>query len=226
MCDGGVFSIPIATFVIGTVTSLATASEQQRQQKEQASAAAAYQEAQAAEYARVQNLNNKAAVQEYVNQSAAERMAEQQEAVSASEQMQQAQREALEKQGTMLASTNAAGGALNFLMQDYERQDMLSRDAIRHQQEMNVVGHTTAIESYKEKAQNRINSQQNYIAAPINTGYSSNSAMLGTALGIGNAAIRAYGAYDKYSSKAPGNISAVGSWDRALNAPTKTIPRH
>lgn len=219
MCDGGVFSVPIATLIIGTATSLMT-SEQQRQQVE---AQAAYQQAQADEYARVQKLNNKATVQEYANQAAAERIAEGQEAVSASEQMQQAQREALEKQGTMLASTNAAGGALQYLMQDYERQEMLSKDAIRHQQEMNVIGHTTAIDSYRERAQNRINSQQNYIAAPINTGYNSNTAMLGTALGIGNAAIRAYSAYDKYSSKAPGNIS---SWDRALNAPTKTIPRH
>lgn len=49
MCDGGVFSIPITSMLIGTTTALAGA-EQSRQQAE---AQANYQEAQAAEYARV-----------------------------------------------------------------------------------------------------------------------------------------------------------------------------
>ena len=46
------------------------------------------------------------------NQAAAERITQMQEQEATSEKIQETQREALEKKGTMLASTNAAGGAL------------------------------------------------------------------------------------------------------------------
>lgn len=203
MCDGGVFSIPIASLLIGTASSLAGA-EQQRQQ---AQAQANYQAAQANEYARVASLNNKAAVQEYVNQSAAERIAQMQEQESTSEQIQETQREALEKKGTMLASTNAAGGALNMLMADYDRQEAIRKDNIRHQYEMNAVGHELNIGAFKDKAQNRIDTQANYVSP----GVSSSNSFLSTALGIGSAAVNAFGLYDKYSSKRPADIKSVGS---------------
>lgn len=163
MCDGGVFSIPIASLLIGTATSLAEA-EQQRQQAE---AQAAYQTAQANEYARVADLNNKAAIQEYVEQSAAERMAQMQEQQATSASLQESQREALQKKGTMLASTNAAGGALNMLLADTEREAANNRDAIRQQYEMNAVSHEVNLHAMKDKAQNRINTQQNYIAPGV-----------------------------------------------------------
>lgn len=204
MCDGGVFSMPIASLLIGTATSLAGA-EQQRQQ---AQAQANYQAAQASEYARVSDLNNKAAVQEYVNQSAAERITQMQEQESASEQIQATQREALEKKGTMLASTNAAGGALSMLMADYDRQEAMHKDSIRHQYEMNAVGHEINIGAFKDKAQNRIDSQGRYISPGVSSGGNS---FLTTALGIGGSAVNAFGLYDKYSGKRPANIKSVGS---------------
>ncbi|UAJ16912.1 hypothetical protein KUD97_07930 [Desulfovibrio desulfuricans] len=201
MCDGGVFSIPITSMLIGTATALAGA-EQSRQQAE---AQANYQEAQAAEYARVSDLNNKAAVQEYANQAAAERITQMQEQEATSEKIQETQREALEKKGTMLASTNAAGGALTMLMADYDRQEAMRKDSMRHQLDMSSVNHELNIAAMHDKAQNRINSQANYVSP----GVSSTNSFLTTALGIGSSAITAFGYYDKYSNKGANDIKAV-----------------
>ena len=178
----GLETMAMASFVIGAASSVASGVSASQQAKAQAQ----YQEEQAAEYARVNELNNKAAAQEYVEQSAAERMAQMQEQDKASRDAQEVQKEALQKKGEMLASTNASGLALDFLMADYERQEANERDTIRHQYEMSSVSSDVAIRSYRDKAQNRINSQQNYIAAPST--YNSGMNVLGTALGIGGAA--------------------------------------
>ena len=53
--------------------------------------------------------------------------------------------------------------------------------------------------AFKERAQNRINSQQHYVA-PGST-YSSGMNILGTALGIGGAAANAWGNYEKWKNK-------------------------
>ena len=158
--------------LIGTATALAGA-EQSRQQAE---AQANYQAAQAAEYARVSDLNNKAAVQEYANQAAAERITQMQEQEATSEKIQETQREALEKKGTM-----------------------------RHQLDMSSVNHELNIAAMHDKAQNRINSQANYVSP----GVSSTNSFLTTALGIGSSAITAFGYYDKYSNKGANDIKAV-----------------
>lgn len=136
-----------------------------------------------------------------MEQSAAERMAQMQEQDKASRDAQEVQKEALQKKGEMLASTNASGLALDFLMADYERQEANERDVIRHQYEMSSTSSDVAIRSYRDKAQNRINSQQNYIAAPST--YNSGMNVLGTALGIGGAAVGAADKYYKYKDMQP-----------------------
>ena len=68
----GLETMAMASFVIGAASSVASGVSASQQAKAQAQ----YQEEQAAEYARVNELNNKAAAQEYVEQSAAERMAQ------------------------------------------------------------------------------------------------------------------------------------------------------
>lgn len=194
MCDGGAFSIPIASLLIGTASAVANG----QAQAQQAQAQAAYQEAQAAEYARTAELNNQAAIREYTEQSAAERISQMQEQAAAGQQAQDVQKEMLQKKGTMLASTNAAGMALEYLMADYEREQANRKDSIRRQYEMNSVGHELNLSSFKDKAQNRINSQQNYITQ--GTSFNSGMNTLGTILGIGGAAVGAYDKYDKYNS--------------------------
>lgn len=194
MCDGGVFSVPIATLVIGTVSAVA----QGQAQQQQAAAQEEYQQAQAAEYARVAELNNQAAVKEYAEQSAAERMNQMQEQEAAARQAQAVQVEALQKKGTMMASTNASGMALDYLMADYERQEAERRDDIRHQYEMSSANADMTVAGYKDKAQNRVNSQQNYIMAP--SSYNSGLNTLGTALAIGGSAVKAYGQHTYYKN--------------------------
>lgn len=196
-------TMAMASFVIGAASSVASGVSAHQQ----AEAQAQYQEAQAAEYARVNELNNKAAAQEYVEQSAAERMAQMQEQAKASQETQNIQKEALQKKGEMLASTNASGMALDFLMADYERQEANERDSIRHQYEMVSASSDATVRAYRDKAQNRINSQQNYIAAP--SAYNSGMNVLGTALGIGGAAVGAAGTYYKYADMKARNPSGT-----------------
>lgn len=191
-----------ASFALGLISSVASMSAQQQQAQAQAD----YQEAQAREYAKTAELNNKAAIQEYVSQTAAERTKESQEKQSASAEAQAVQREALEKKGTMLASTNAAGGALNMLLADYDRQEGLAKDNIRHQMEMNAVDHQINVETYKDRAQNRINSQQSYVAA----GVTKPNTAVGLALGIGQAAFQGFNTWNSINSKGSKNITATG----------------
>lgn len=207
MCDGGVFSLPIASLLIGTASAVANG----QAQAQQAQAQAAYQEAQAAEYARTAELNNQAAIREYTEQSAAERISQMQEQQAASQQAQDAQKEMLQKQGTMLASTNAAGMALNYLMADYEREQANQKDRIRQQYEMNAVGHELNLASFKDKAQNRINTQQSYITQ--GTSFNSGMNTLGTILGIGGSLVNAYDKYDKYNNGRT-NITSTASKKR------------
>ena len=188
MCDFGI-SVGVASLVIGAASAVASGVQQSQQAQSQAN----YQAAQAKEYNRVNELNNKAAAKEYVEQSAAERMSQMQEQQAAAKATQEVQKDAMEKKGTMLASTNAAGMALDFLMADYDRAEAGRRDDIRHQYEMSSAKADLNVSAYKDRAQNRINGQQNFIAMP--SSYSSGMNMLGTALGIGSAGL---GAYDKY----------------------------
>lgn len=202
MCEA---IVPIASLVIGAASSIANGAAQYQQ----AQAQAAYQEAQAAEYARAAELNNQAAIREYTEQSAAERISQMQEQEAASQQAQDVQKERLQKQGTMMASTNAAGMALDYLMADFEREEASRKDSIRQQYEMSAVGHELNLSSFKDKAQNRINSQQNYIAqgSTFNSGLNT----LGTMLGIGNAAVGAYDKWDKYQTAKGKDITSTAS---------------
>lgn len=188
----------MASFVIGAASSVASGVSASQQAKAQAQ----YQEEQAAEYARVNELNNKAAAQEYVEQSAAERMAQMQEQDKASRDAQEVQKEALQKKGEMLASTNASGLALNFLMADYERQEATRKDMIRENYEMSSAKSDLNVNAYKDRAQNRVNGQQNYISP--GSSYSTGMNVLGTALGIGGAGAMAYDRYWTAKNKRDG----------------------
>lgn len=188
----------MASFVIGAASSVASGVSASQQAKAQAQ----YQEEQAAEYARVNELNNKAAAQEYVEQSAAERMAQMQEQDKASRDAQEVQKEALQKKGEMLASTNASGLALDFLMADYERQEATRKDMIRENYEMSSAKSDLNVNAYKDRAQNRVNGQQNYISP--GSSYSTGMNVLGTALGIGGAGAMAYDRYWTAKNKRDG----------------------
>ena len=87
----------------------------------------------------------------------------------------------------------------DYLLADYEREEANRRDDIRHQYEMRSVNSELNLGAFRERAQNRINSQQRYVA-PGST-YSSGMNILGTALGIGGAAVNAWNVYDKYKQQ-------------------------
>lgn len=181
--------IGLSSLAIGAASAVTSYMGQQQQ----ADAQASYQNAQAKEYARVNELNNQAAVTEYVEQSAAERIKQMQDQQSAATETQAIQREALQKKGTMLASTNTAGLALDSLMADYDRTEAEQKELVRRQYEFGAVDSGIALTGYRDKTQARLNGQQSYIAAPI-----SKPSGLGLALGIGSAALGGYEKYKKY----------------------------
>lgn len=199
MC--GPAAIPIATLVISVASTAASFVSARKQ----ASAQAAYQSQQAEEYNRVNALNHQAAQQEYVEQSAAERMSQMQEKAAADQQTQAVQREALQKQGQMLASTNASGLALDYLLADYDRQEGTQKDLIRQQYEFGAANSDTAVRAYRDKTQTRIDGQQRYIPSPVNA-----PSFLGSALEIGAAGLGAWDGYQTRKAKARNAGSGVG----------------
>lgn len=194
MCDA--FSIPIATALLGVASTITTA----EQANQQANAQAEYQEMQAKEYARTTEMNNQASVKEYAEQSAAESIKEMQEKASAAREKQAIQSDALQKKGTMMASTNAAGVAMDYLLADYGRQEANQKDAVDEQQSFNAVSHALNKESFQRKAQNTINSQQSFISQ----GVSSGSSAIGTILGIGSSALSGFNLWKKYDTDTGG----------------------
>lgn len=185
-------TLSLASLAIGTASTVASYAGQQQQ----ASAQEAYQAAQAAETTRINELNNQAAVREYVEQSAAERIKQMQQQESAAMETQKIAQESARKQGTMLASTNAAGGALASLMADYERAAMQQKELVRKQYQYGVTESAINLNAYRDRALGRINSQSSYIAAPV-----SQPSGLGLALGIGSSALGAADKYYRYKDK-------------------------
>lgn len=194
MCNPVV--VPIAMMVIGTASAVAQHMQTDAQMRSQNE----YQKLQAEQYTKAAHLNNQAAIQEYVEQSAAERIHQMQEQEAAADAVAEQQKERLRNQGTMMASSNAAGVAMDLLMGDYARQEAANKERIRTQYANTAVNADTALVSYRNKAQNRINSQQDYVYTQHGSGaFAANT--LGTALAIGGAGIKAWGAYEGAKSK-------------------------
>lgn len=185
----------LASLALSTTGALVSAAGQRKQLE----AEAEYQQAVAQEHARVAAMNAAAAGHDFTEQSAAERMGQMQEQQAAAQQAQEVQKEALQKRGTMLASTQAAGGVLNALLADYNREEAVRRDTIRHQYTMNAAGSDAAVRAHRDRAQNRLNTQERYIASgsPPDSGLSA----LGTALQIGSGGLDAYDRYKRYDQK-------------------------
>jgi len=202
----------LGSLVIGTLSAAASGIQQMQQSKAQA----AYQNAQAEAHIKAAEQNSKAAAQEFANQAAAERITQMQEKEKASEQIQEAHREAMRKIGTMMASSNAAGGTLQYLLDDYARQEALEKEAFRRQYEMNAVASDIAISSYRNRAQNKINSMSGYSYID-NKSSSMTGTMLTTALGIGKAAVGAYGMYDKNTPNTGNQANPTGNANGYVN---------
>lgn len=193
MCDGGTFSLPIATALLGVASTMTQAEAANQQAKAQAE----YQQLQAAEYARTAELNNRAALREYSEQSAAESIKEMQENAATAREKQAIQADALQKKGTMLASTNAAGMALDYMLMDYDRQAGVQMDTLDEQQSFNAASHEINKESFKRRAENTIQGQQAFISQ----GTSGGASTIGTMLGIGSSVLSGVNLYHKYQNK-------------------------
>jgi hypothetical protein len=182
------FAASLAMSALGAGASYMDAQGQVKSQ-------AAYQEAQMKAHNDAMMQNAKNAIDEQVEQTAAERMQQMQESQSAARQMQVDQKEFLEKRGTAMASNPyAAGASFDALMADYERSRAFNRDVTKEQLDMQGVAHDVAARSYRDRAQTRIDSQQGFIPAPINSGAS----IWTSALGLGSSALKSYNKATNY----------------------------
>lgn len=195
MC--GPMAIGITTLAIGVISSVASYA----QNEAQAQAQSAYQEAQAEQYLKAANQNNKAAQIEYVEKSAAERIGQMQEQKAAAEKVQDQQKERLRNQGTMIASSNAAGVAFDQLMGEYERQEANNKQRIREQYLNTAVNSELNLASFKRQTENRINSQQDYVYMDSSASASTYNA-IGLGLGIAGAGLSGFNAYTDAQNKA------------------------
>lgn len=156
-------------------------------QHEKAAAQKDYQEAQSEEYARAAKINQENANREFVESATAERIKQMQEMSAASEDIQQLQRERMEKQGQALASSESSGMALDALMADFYRSEAQKKSVIDQQLDMSGVSSEVTISGYKNRRDSRMSTQSKYIASPVNQ-----PNYLASALQIGQAGLNYY----------------------------------
>jgi hypothetical protein len=167
-------------------------------QMEQANAMNAYQSEMADNYNETAVKNAELANKDYIEQTAAESIALMQKQEAAAQEEQRIQRERLQKQGTALASSEAAGQSLQFLMDDFMRQEARYKNSVRHQLELDTVQSNIAVKGFRDTAKNRGSASGRYIPKPVNS--------LGFASGIGaglSIAASGLGAYGRYSTRDP-----------------------
>jgi len=172
-------------------TSLAisaiTSGTQFMMQNEQASQQASYQNAMSNQYNTAAEQNALFANQEFIDQNTAENIALMQKDEASSVEIQRIERERKEAMGTALASSESAGQSLNFLMNDYHRQEANYRNGVKSQNKMDRTQRDIAVKGYRKTAVNRGKSQQGYIAQPVN-----NPNPLGATLGFAGKTLNAY----------------------------------
>lgn len=188
---------PTGMSYVMLAVSVASAVASGVQQYQQGMAQKKYNEAQAENYRKTIEQNNKATAIEYADKMAAERVNQMQEKKKTAQQIQQTQRESLQKAGTMMASTNAAGGALQYLLDDYTRQEAISKQAFRDQYQMAADSSNIAVDAYQKKAQNQMDSQSGYTY--MDSSPSLASIGISSALQIGAGAVSAYDSYKKWT---------------------------
>lgn len=182
----GIGTTALASLVIGAASSALSAVGQHQQAKAQA----AYQAEQAKEYNRITNLENQAAVRNYAEQSASERISQMQEQEATASKVQAAQQEALRKKGSMMASSNASGMALDYLMADYGREEAAQKERIRDEYRTASVNSNIAISNLRTKTQDTVGSRRAQVQS--GSSYSSGLNALGTVLGIGKSVVGAF----------------------------------
>ncbi len=150
------------SLAVGAASTAATLSSQ----KDAAENQMAYQQALADERARMNTAEQQALAQSYADKSATERIDQMNQRDAAALQEQEIQAESLRKQGTMLASSNTAGLALDRLMGDYMRQEAADKERVRQSVESMTEKSATTINNYHNQTQATLNAQRGHIASP------------------------------------------------------------
>ena len=151
----------------------------------------------------------KGAAEEYANKFAAERVGQMQAKEEAALNIQEEHREALQKAGTFAASTNAQGGALNALMQDYEAQEARNKEKFRTQYDNAAEAANLNIDSYKDQLQNRLDSRSEYVWQESGQSLGLLALQIGTGIALG--AAKGYAGYANATPNTNGGSGLNGS---------------
>lgn len=184
---------PVSTttmFYTALAVSAASAGMSYMGQMQNAEAQAKYQEAQAAENARYMQENAELANNAYIDKTAQENLRLVQTEEAAGQEIEQVHAERLQKVGTAMATSEAAGLSVNMLMGDYLRQEATYKNNVRRQLEMDYDQASMNMQGFRAEAQGRAASVRPYVASPVST-----PSLLGTGLQIAGAGVSAYGSY-------------------------------
>lgn len=191
MCPASAAGLTAAQmFWASMAVTAATTATSMYAQNEQANAQSKYQSEVAAANNAAAEQNAKMANQEYINQTTAENIQLMQKEEATSVEMQRIQRERKEAMGTALASSEGAGMSLQFLMDDYMRQEANYKGNLQSQLDNDKASRDIAVKGYWQTAYNRGKSQQGYIPSPV-----SQPSALAAGLGFAGSALDTYGRF-------------------------------
>lgn len=176
----------VASLAISAATTAATLSAQAKQ----AQAMADYQGEVGTQQTKLINENNKNAVKALTDQWAQEGENTMAAQHATAQELQDIQRERLEKAAAATASSEAAGMNVEMLMADFERQEARYRDATLYNLEREQAQSQWRKTGYRSDAVSRINSQQPYIPTPV-----SRPNYVAGALSIASAGVNSYYKY-------------------------------
>lgn len=165
-------------------------------QMAQSSAQNSYQQQMAENANKAAQYNAEQAFESMNAQETQEHVGMMQDAENATEESARIQRERKSAMGTALASSEGAGQSLQFLLNDYKRQEGNYRSNLQAQLKRNTGQRSVAIQGYRRNAEARANATQGYVASPV-----SSPNPLSALIGFGGQAFNTYGQYqkDKYS---------------------------
>ncbi len=181
-----------AALVASTALSIASAGAGYMQETEQANAQAEYQAKVAAESRRAAEQNAKVAEESYHEQAAAQSIQYMQQQEQTAQNVQDLQKERMQKVGTAVASSESAGMSFQNLIADFYRQEANYRNNYNRNMEYNKTAFETNVNGLRRTAKNQSASFQNYIPSNIQ-----GPSLLGTGLSIGGSI--AQGAFDYYT---------------------------
>lgn len=179
--------------------SVASAGAGMYQQQQQAEAQADYQKQRAQAKQNQIEQNSKNAREAYIEKTAAQNQRLVEEEAASTAELQDLREQKLQRQGTAVASSNAAGVSLDRMLADFERQEAVFRDRSQENLTQTQLQAERNQESFRATAINQAQSVRPFIPKPIQS-----PDYAGAGAQVLNGGIRAADRYQTYKNNQEG----------------------